>query len=131
MITKSNSTIPLLDNESLEQRIAKSRNLNIVLMSIPNMGHLSSIGHIGETLKERGHTITVVSMDNAKGREMCPKIFDRLGITYKLTEASDIDDCKRFTHYLEAWKQSCIKEIKEINPDLIVSDVLSSSMGAD
>ena len=77
---KKSLTIPFLDEDMLQSRIIKSRNLNIVLVSIPNMGHLSSIGHIGEAMKERGHSITVVSMDNSKGREMCPKMFDRMGI---------------------------------------------------
>ena len=119
------------DNDTLEQRIQKSRSLNIVLVSIPNMGHLSSIGHIGEAMKERGHNITVISMDNAKGREMCPKMFDRMGIPYKLTPAISHEDVTKFEYYLAPWKDGCLEAIKEINPDLIVCDVLSASIGAD
>ena len=74
--------------------------MNIVLVSVPNMGHLSSVGRVGEAMKERGHNISVVSMDNDKGREMCPKYFDNLGIPYRLTKAKDIDDCEKFEHYL-------------------------------
>ena len=70
-------------------------------------------------------------MDNAKGREMCPKYFDKLGIPFKLTKAKDIDDCEKFEHYIREWKESCIEAIKELKPDLIVSDMLSSSIGAD
>ena len=96
-----------------------------------NVGHLRSIGCIGEAMKERGHTVTVVTMDHPKGIEMCPKLFDPAGIAYKCTKADYSEKTEPFEDYLNCWQESALEAIKEINPDLIVCDALSSSIGAE
>ena len=70
-----NINTPLLNND-LEQRIHKSRNLHIVLISHSDMGHMMPLYHVAAALKERGHQITIVSMDNEKGKDVCSKLFD-------------------------------------------------------
>lgn len=66
------------------------------------------MSHVAETLKDRGHTVTIVCMDNSKGRESCPKLFDKMNISYKLTKASEIEDAGTLDNYVMSWKESCI-----------------------
>jgi len=60
------------NGETLEERIAKSKNLKIALVCVPNMGHLVPISYIATALKERGHEVTVISIDNEQGKRVCP-----------------------------------------------------------
>jgi hypothetical protein len=59
-----------------------------VLLCMANTGHLSSIGCVGEAMKDRGHTVTLVTMDHPKGIEMGPKLFGSRGIAFKTTVAA-------------------------------------------
>ena len=48
--------------ENIEERLLKSKNLNIVCCATPNYGHMFPMSRIAIALKERGHTVHVVSM---------------------------------------------------------------------
>ena len=90
--------------------------------------------HVGETLKERGHQITFISMDTIKGREICSKLFEENGVNFKLTkcmEKGKTDGFEGFGLQLDDWKHGCIETIKQLQPDLIIADFFSIGIGAD
>ena len=64
------STIPPIEmsDQTLEERIQKSKNLKIVMTCVPNMGHMTPSSHIAEALREAGHDVTMISIDCEKTR---------------------------------------------------------------
>ena len=71
--------------EELEERIVKSKCLKIVLVTVPNNGHMTPMSNIAVGLIERGHDVTFVSNGNKVGSVSVPKLCDSKGIKYKLT----------------------------------------------
>ena len=54
--------------------------MKIVLVSIPNSGHLTPLSHIAVALKERGHDVTGFTMDSENGRSKGKNSFESKGI---------------------------------------------------
>jgi UDP:flavonoid glycosyltransferase YjiC (YdhE family) len=44
------------------EKLKKSKNLNIALVSIPEMGHCIPLIHLGEELFNRGHKVFFITM---------------------------------------------------------------------
>jgi UDP:flavonoid glycosyltransferase YjiC (YdhE family) len=44
------------------EKLKKSKNLNIALVSIPEMGHCIPLIHLGEELVNRGHKVFFITM---------------------------------------------------------------------
>ena len=96
------------------------------------MGHLIPCSHIAEALKDAGHDVTVITIDNAKGRTGCPNIFDKMGVPYILTEGPQ-QEIIETTHgmkdakevFIQMWEPHCIAAVKQLKPDLVVCDFFS------
>lgn len=91
------------------------------------------MSHIADALKEKGHDVTVICMDNDHGRRYCAKLFDDKNIPYILTEGPDMSVALEvlpapqdpLENFINLWRPHCIKACKELKPDLIVCDVWS------
>ena len=94
---------------------------------------------IAIALAEKGHEVNFVSIDCKRGRTSLPKMLDGTGVKLHLTptegnlEVEDsmadmtadrkLPNCEFYC----AWDKNAIKLIKEINPDIVVNDLLSQS----
>lgn len=74
-----------------QERIEKSKNLKIVCCATPNYGHMFPMSRIAIALKERGHEVHVVTVDNERGRNGIPKLYTDTGVTLHMTPGLEQD----------------------------------------
>ena len=70
---------------SIEERVKKSKNLKIALVSIAEMGHVLPILHIGEALVQRGHEVYFITNSFGKTKNV-QKIAEADGIKVIFTD---------------------------------------------
>ena len=111
--------------------------MKIGLVCIPNVGHLVPIANLAEALKEKGHEVTIVSIGNAKGKVICPRLLDAKNIPYILTDGPEESvmyenaegNLDPSENYIGGWEKHAVSAINNLMPDLVVSD-LGSRNGA-
>ena len=100
-------------------------------MVTPNFGHFKPISWIAIAAHERGHECHIVSVDNERGRNALQKHLPP-EIKLHLTPGMEMDlftSDEKLVYVLdkfsEAWKDGCIKKIKELNPDILMNDCVA------
>lgn len=118
----------------LNERVAKSRNLKIACVVVPNYGHMFPISHLGDLLKQRGHDVYVITIGNKEGRKRAPNVCGQYGLKIIYTDGPEQTEMYRKPanwrdatdeSYLRLWEPHCIKAVHELNPDIVVCDFFS------
>ena len=67
---------------NLEDRILKSKNLHVAIVTTSNMGHMMPAFKIAEALVEAGHQVTFLTAGTKKAKELGAKLFEGTQIKY-------------------------------------------------
>ena len=100
------------------------------MVCIPNVGHLVPIGNIAEALRDKGHDVTIISIGNAKGKIICPRLFDHIKIPYILTDGPEESvlydnvegNLDPSENYICGWEPHAILAVNNLMPDMVVTD---------
>ena len=75
----------------------------------------------------------MITVDNERGRNSIPKMFEDTGVQLHLTPGlempvlmSDMGPDRKDPKdiFVTAWEDGCIAKVKELSPDIVVSDML-------
>lgn len=122
-----------MENFDIDERLEKAKHLKIVCAATPNYGHMFPMSRIAIALQQKGHDVHVISVDNERGRNGIPKLFEDSDVTLHLTPGMEMDiimtdigkdriDPK--DKFINAWEEGCMAKIKELQPDIVVGDML-------
>ena len=59
---------PSTELSTIEYRLQKLQKLNIVCVATPHFGHMYPMSRIAIALKDKGHNVQLVSVDNSRGK---------------------------------------------------------------
>ena len=91
------------------------------------------VSHLALALKERGHDVHFITIENSSSRTRVPALFGKMNIPYIMTEGpeSGIEHMKTDEpgdpneRFIEEWRPHCFKAVKDLAPDLVVSEFFS------
>ena len=124
----------LFGDMSIEERLEKSKHLRIVCVATPNYGHMFPMSRIAIALQEKGHEVHVVTVDNERGRNGIPKLFDGTDVQLHMTPGMEMDiimtdigkdNIDPKDKFVNAWEEGCMAKIKDLKPDIVVADMLA------
>ena len=78
----------LEDTEKIPEAVSADRPLNVLLLSVPSMGHLNPLLALGEELGKRGHNVTLCLPNEAKFSERIRNRAAQFGIRLVVTGQS-------------------------------------------
>lgn len=102
-----------------------------------NSGHMTPISHLAEALKDAGHDVTVVTMDNEDGRTKGKRLFEGKGVKavyvggnfdiHASYKTNDIMGVISLREYVKEWTPHAVTAVIGLKPDIIVTDWYSSA----
>lgn len=122
--------------EAFQARLAKSKNLRIVICCIPIMGHFIPIFRLSEVIKERGHTIKFIAMKFQE--ERMRKMLDAADMKEVELDCPDpgwtLDELEEGLHSKQTGKRrpfdgaeitipDIVESMRKFQPDLALIDV--------
>lgn len=81
---------------------------------------------------KKGHDTHLFTVDNERGRNGIPKLIDGTDVKLHLSKGPEMDALMQDVgddmmdpkdKFVEEWKEDCLKQLREVKPDIIVADI--------